>query len=114
MLDRELDVAQVPVVTFEANRVVLELAPDRRHALVEDGDRLGPVRTGHDVLPLGVEHDVAVDGSLARRRIPREQDARPGVDAAIAEDHCLHGDRRAEVVGDPLARPIGARPVTVP
>ena len=72
---------------------------------------MGP---GHDVLALRVEHDVAVQDRLAGGRVAREQDARPRVDAAVPEDHRLHRDGRAEIVGDPFASPVGPRPVAVP
>ena len=114
VLDRELDVAEVPVVALQASRVLVELAPDLRHPLVEDRDRLRPVGAGDDVLALGVEHDVAVQDRFAGRRVAREQDAGPGVDTAVAEDHRLHRHRRAEVVGDPLVLAVGAGPVAVP
>ena len=65
-LDRELDVAQVGVVPLQPRGVIAQLGGDRRQSLVEDGDRLGLVRPGHDVLALGVEQHVAVQRSARR------------------------------------------------
>ena len=69
LLDRELDVAQVARSGAPAGSAcVAQLGGDRGQPLVEDGDRLGPVRPGDDVLALGVEQDVAVQASARRSR----------------------------------------------
>ncbi len=68
VLDRELDVAEVGVVALEPRGVIAQLRGDRGHPLVEDGDRLGLMGPGDDVVALGVEHDVAVQAVLAGRR----------------------------------------------
>ena len=114
LLDRELDVAAVPVVVLERRGVAPQLGRDVRHPLVEDPDVLGLVRARDHVLALGVEHDVAVEGVLAGRRVAREQHAGPGVRAAVAEHHRLDGHARAQGLADALVGAIGARAVAVP
>ena len=83
-------------------------------ALVEDGDRLRPMRAGDDVLALRVEQDVAVQHGLAGRGVARERDAGRRVGAAVAEHHRLDGDRGAQVVGDALAPAVRDGAVAVP
>ena len=77
-------------------------------------ERLGVADPRHHVLALRVEEEVAVGAGLARGRVAGE--AHPGARAvvAVAEDHDLHVDRGAEVVGDVLARPVGGGPGRVP
>ena len=77
LLDRELDVAQSPKWRSSMSRMTPQLVGHRRHPLVEDRDRLGPVGAGDDVLALGVEQHVAVERRLAGRRVAREHDAGP-------------------------------------
>ena len=102
VLDGELDVAEVAVVPLEEVRVRAELASHLGHAVIQAGDRLRVMGPRHDVLALGVEHDVAIEDVRAGGRVAGEQDAGPGVGAPVAEDHRLDGDARAEILGDPL------------
>ena len=48
------------------------------------------------------------------RRVAREGHAGRAVVAEVAEDHALHVDRGAEVVGDPVVPPVGRARVVVP
>ena len=115
LLDRELDVAAVAVVALERGpRSGAARAATAGMRASRTDDRLGRVRARDDVLALGVEQDVAVEGVLAGRRVAREQHARPGVRAAVAEHHRLDRDARAQVVADPLELAVGTGPVAVP
>ena len=59
------------------------------------------VATGHDVLALGVEEEVDVEAVLSGGRVPREADARSGVDPHVAEHHRLDDHRRPGPVVEP-------------
>ena len=83
-------------------------------AFVEDGDRLGRVGAGDDVLALRVEQHVAIELGFAGRRIAGEGDAGRRVGPAVAEHHRLDRHRGAEVVRDPLLPSVGLRPIAVP
>ncbi len=113
-LDRELDVAQVPVEALERHGIAFKLARHGWQADRELGQCFGLVAARDDVLALCVEHHVAVHCRLARGRISGEQHARARVDAAIPEDHRLDRDGRPEIVRDALPLPIRPRPVAVP
>ena len=99
---------------LQARRRRPQVRGDRRHPFVEDGDRLGLMGPGHDVLALGVEQDVAVQRRLAGRRVAREHDPGARIRSAVAEDHRLDGHRGPEVVGDALLLAIRLRAGTVP
>ena len=87
LFDRELDVLHVAVVGFEFLDVAHELGEHLRHAFFERGflavgrlafargQRLGRADARDDVLALGVDQILAVEGGLARRGIAREGDA---------------------------------------
>ena len=113
-LDGELDVAHVAVVPLEARhdveQVVVGLAVDLGHV----GQRHRVADAGDDVLALRVLQVVAVDALLAAGRVAGEGDPGAGVHAEVAEDHRLHVDRRAEVLGDPLLAAVEPRAVGVP
>ena len=114
LLDRELEVLDVPVVPLELLGDLLELVVDGRHV----GRHLGDLRrrpdAGDDVLALGVREVLAEQGALARVRIAGEGDAGSGVVAHVAEDHRDDVDRGPEVVRDLLARPVVAGPLSEP
>ena len=65
LLDRELGVAHVAVVRFEAGEDLHQLVVDRRELALQRGERLGVADAGDDVLALGVHEEVAV-GALLR------------------------------------------------
>ena len=69
---------------------------------LEIGERDGVADAGDDVLALGVLQVVAVDALVAAWRVAGEADAGARVHAAVAEDHRLHVDGGAEVLGDVL------------
>src|SRR3989449_11499334 len=65
-------------------RDALQLAVDLgERAALQLGERLGGARPGHDVLPLSVREEVAVQDVLPRAAIARERDARPRVIAHV-------------------------------
>ena len=98
VLDRELEVLDVPVVLLEARRDLAQLLVGLRHHLLELGDRLRRADAGDDVFALGVDEELAEELLGAGRGIAREADARGRPVAGIAEHHLLHVDGRADVV----------------
>ena len=114
VLDGELDVAHVAVVRLELlhdrDQVVVALLVDALHV----GQRQRVADAGDDVLALGVLEVVAVDPNRSGRGVTGEGDTGAGVHAAVAEDHDLHVDRRAEVGGDALATAIEHGAIGVP
>ena len=114
LLDRELDVAHVVVVTLERRHHVHQAAVRSRIDLLELGERERVADAGDDVLPLGVREVVTVRLLLPGRGIPRERDAGAGVHAAVAEHHRNDVHGRSEVVGDLVLPAIVDRAATVP
>ncbi len=113
-LDRELEVLDVAVVALELLADALELGVDLGHVGLHLGDLRGRPDAGHDVLALGVREVLTEEGLLARVRVARERDARPGVVAHVAEDHRDDVDRGAQVVGDLLVVPVVDRALAEP
>ena len=114
LLDRELDVLEVSVVSLEPVERVDELLERLGHPLAHPLDRLGRSDTGDDVLALRVREELPVEQLLARRRVAREADARAGALAAVPEDHLHDVDRGAEVVGDVVRPPVDLRARRLP
>ena len=114
LLDGELGIAHVPVVGLEPGEDGQELAVDLREPVPQGGERLGVPDAGHHVLALGVDQEVAVLAGGPGGRVAGE--AHPGARGVVtvAEHHGLHVDRRAQVVGDALAHPVGDGPRAVP
>ena len=114
LLDRELDVAEVAVVALKHFRVAPELGARLGQALVKGAQGVRLVGAGHDVLALGVEHDVAVESLLAGGWVAGEEHSGARIPPPVAEDHGLDRDRGAEVVGDALVTPVSPGSITVP
>ena len=116
LLDGELDVHHVAVVTLEDAEDLFELLAGllqaRGVAQPLDGTRVADA--GHDVLALGVHEVVAVGLSLAGGGVAREGHARGGGGALVAKGHGLHVHGRAQVVGDVVLAAVEARPLAVP
>jgi len=72
------------------------------------------VSAGDDVFALGVEEHVAEPLVLTGRRIPREQDAGSGRQAAVTEDHGLHRHGSAEIVRDAFALAVCPSSFAIP
>ena len=85
-----------------------------REQVGQGGQRLGVADSGHHVLALGVDEEVAVLAGGAGGRVAGEAHARPRVVVTVAEHHGLHVDGGPEVVGDALALPVGHGPRSVP
>ena len=112
--DGELDVLHVLVVLLEPLLDVEELLVELRHELFERGqmlalvvlgvlvDRRRRADAGHHVFALGVDQVFAVELVLAVAGVAGEGHAGGGVVAHVAEDHGLHVDRGAPLVGDLL------------
>ncbi len=114
LLNGEFGVAHVAVVALEAGEDVEELAVHLGELLLELGDRLGVADAGHHVFTLGVQQEVAVGPLGSGGRVAGEADPRARVVVAVAEDHGLHVDGGAQVVGDALTVPVGDGPRAVP
>ena len=102
LLDGELDVHHVVVVLLELDEDLVELLSGLLEARdrLEVGDGLGVADTGHDVLALGVDQEVAVELLGAVGGVAGEGDAGRGGLALVTKDHDLDVDGGAEVVGD--------------
>ncbi len=68
--------------------------------MLQLGDGARVADAGDDVLALGVHQVVAVEFLRTVGRVARERDAGGRRVALVAEDHALHVDRGAQVVGD--------------
>ena len=113
-LDRELQVLHVLVVLLQAGGDRLELAVDLGHVALEGGDRGRGADAGHHVLALGVQQVLAVELALAGGGIAGKGHPGAGVGAHIAEDHRLHVDGGAQIVGDAVEVAVIDRPLAVP
>ena len=113
VLDRELEVLDVPVVLLEPRRDLAQLLVGLRHHLLELADRLRRADAGDDVLALRVDQELAVELLGAGRRVAREADAGRRAIAGVAEHHHLHVDGGADRVGDVVDAAVflGARVV---
>ena len=100
LLDRELDVLHVLVVTLEAVGDGEQLVVDLRHAALQIFDVLRRADAGDDVFALRVGKELGVEAALAGTRVAREPHAGARRLAEIAEHHRHDGDRGAPVAGD--------------
>ena len=114
LFDGELDVAHVAEVVLQRAHHLQQLGVALREVVRHGVERFGDADTGDDVLALGVGEEVAVRAVLAGRGVAGERDARAGVVALVAEDHRLHVDGGAEVVGDALELAVVAGAPSVP
>ena len=114
LLDRELDVLHVLVVGLEGREVVEQLGVGSGQALGEGLEVLRVAGARDHVLALGVGEEVAGRRRCAGALVAAERDPGTGRPAAIPEDHLLHVDRRAPVVGDTVDAAVGDRPLAVP
>src|SRR5690606_37336544 len=100
VLNGELDVLHIAVVTLECLRDLVQRFPGLGGVLGKVVHLDGRAGTGDNVLTLRVEQVLAEEVLLAGRGVAGERYAGAGVPANVAEDHRLHVDARAEVVGD--------------
>ena len=98
LFDGELGVAHVLVVRFEASEDLQEFLMDLRELGGQGVEIFGVADTGHDVLTLGVDQEVAVRNVLTGGGVTRETDSRARVVVAVAEHHGLDVHGRAEIV----------------
>ncbi len=113
-LNGELNILHVAVVGLKAAAVFGKLAVDFGHLLAELFNGLGRADTGDHILSLGINQVFAINFRLPRGRVPRKCNPGPAVIAQVAEDHCLHVDRRAQVVGDLVDLPVNDCPRRIP
>ena len=114
VLDRELDVLHVLVVTLEPAHDLHQLGVDLGHQLCQLGQVARVPHAGDDVLALRVQEEVAGRLRRAGRLVAGERDARRRRVPPVAEHHLLHVDRRAPVVGDVVLAPVLDRARAVP
>ena len=116
LLDGELDVHHVVEVVLQKHEDFLELTTrflEAFHMLeLGDGARVADARD--DVFALGVYQVVTVEFLRAVGRVARERDARGRRVALVAEDHALHVDGGAQVVGDLVLLAVEDRTGVVP
>jgi hypothetical protein len=103
-------------VVFQGGHVGQKLVVGRPVQLLQvgEGDRVTDAR--HHVFALGVRQVVAVDATLAGRRIAGERDSRAGALAEVAEDHRHDVHRGTRLGGQAvvMAVQLGARRVPGP
>ena len=114
VLDGELDVEHVVEIVFEDAADVAELFIGLGHELLHGMhvlvllvlgvivEGVGGTDTGHHVLALGIDEPLAVELVVAGGRIAGEGNTCGAVVAHVAEDHGLHIDGGAPIVGDTL------------
>ncbi len=93
--DRELHVLHVAVVFFEQLANFFELLVNLGHPLSHFAQVHWRADTGHHVLALRVDQEIAIENLLAGRRIAREANSRAGIFAVVAEHHLNDVDGRA-------------------
>ena len=108
-LDCELHVLHVVVVALQQLDDVSELLVDGGQFFLQLADGLRRADACDHVLALRVQEILAIELLLPRRGVAREGHARAALRAHVAEDHRLHVDRRAEVVGDTVDAAVVAR-----
>ena len=111
---RELDVAQVLIVQFQAPHDVEEFVVGLGITLAECRKRKCVANARHHILTLGVREVVAVDTGGSRAGIAGECHSGPRPLAQIAECHDLHIDGRTEIVRDTLSAAIEPGAIGVP
>ena len=77
------------------------------HLVLHVSQLLGLADAGDHILALGVGQVVTEDLLVAGGRVARESDAGAGVVAHVAEDHQLHVDGGAQIVGDVVMTAVG-------
>ena len=100
VLDGELEVLHVPVVTLERVGDLDEFAVCVREPLLHDPDVKGGPRPGDHVLPLRVDEEVPGEPRLAGGGIAAHHDPGRRALSHVSEYHRLDVDGRADVVGD--------------
>ena len=91
-----------------------ELLVHLGHLLVELGDGGGGAHAGHHILTLGVDQVLAEQGLLAGGGVAGEGHAGARLIPGVAEDHRLHVDGGAPVVGDLVHAAVDVGPGIVP
>ncbi len=114
LLNGELDIAHVPVMTLQQFKCPVQLGALLGHEPAEIGNREGRVGTRHDVLSLGIREVVAGGMVVAGCRITREHDATTRGIITVAKDHGLDGACRSDVSVDALVSPVLDCPLTHP
>ena len=114
VFDRELEVLHVLEMLLEERAYFHQRLVRGGHFLGELRNRVRRAHAGDNVFALGVDEIFAVENFLAAGRIAGEGDASGAGVAHVAEDHRLHVDGRAPIVGDAVFAPINDRAVVIP
>ena len=107
LFDRELGVLHVAVDPLELAHDLDEALIGLRHHLGEFAQLRRVAHAADHVLALCVDQEVTRWRWRPGNLVATEGDARARVCATVAEDHLLHVDRRAPVVGDLVDPPVG-------
>ena len=91
-----------------------KLVVDLGHLLLELGDVAGGADAGHHVLALGVDEVLAEQVLFAGGGVAGKGHAGAGGTAEIAEDHGLHIDGGAPVIGDLIHAAVDIGAVIIP
>ena len=100
ILDGELHILHVAVVSFEAAGDLDELVVDLGHFLMQLADGGGSTDAGDDVLALSIDQVLAHQLLLAGGGVTGESNAGAGTHAGVTERHLLNVDSSAPLVGD--------------
>ena len=110
VLDGELEILDIAVVLLERSCDLAELVVNRGVPAFKIADGVRRTDSRHHVFALRVLQELAVESLLAGCRIASEAHAGRRSFTKVAEDHGLHVDRSAQVVGDlvQIAVKVGA------
>ena len=100
VLNGELEILNIAIVLLEHAGNVAKLSVDGGIPLFELGDGVRGADAGHHVFALRVLQELAVEFLFAGGRVAREAHAGGRSLAHVAEDHGLHVDGGAQVVGN--------------
>ena len=114
VLHGELDILHILEVFFEDRADLHEFGVRLRHLLLHVDDRLRGADAGDHIFALGVDEELTVEFVGAVGGVAGEGDARAGLVASVAVDHCLDIDGGAPLGGDVVLAAINDRAVIHP
>mmetsp|Transcript_40600 Transcript_40600/g.79488 ORF Transcript_40600/g.79488 Transcript_40600/m.79488 type:complete len:620 (-) Transcript_40600:61-1920(-) len=114
VLDGELDVLHILIVTLKLLHVLKKLLVSVRHDLLQGADRVRGADTSHNIFALRVDQVLSIQLVLTRRRVAREQDPRAARRPQVAKHHALHRHGSAEQTLDAIDATVRHRTGRVP
>ena len=100
ILDGEFHILHISIVIFQKVCRLHEFFIDLRHFFFQMSDGGRRTDTGHDVFTLRVDEVFAEDCIFAGSRVTRKGNTRTGGIGHITEDHLLHVNGGAQIVGN--------------